>query len=821
MSSLLQDLRVASRQLVRSPGFAVAAIVTLALGIGANTAIFSVVNGLLLRPPAHVRDFDRLAAVYTSDHSGPPYGSSSLPDVEEFGAGALAFDGLAAYSLAPVVLSDPARTTEAELVVGHVVTANFFDVLGVTAVQGRTFAGEEAGVAGRGDVVVLGHAFWRTRLGADPAIVGRTIRLAGQPFTVIGIAPDGFTGLLPGLVPAFYAPMAAAETIGFLDPRERGDRGLLVIGRLAEGASLEQARAQLAAAGRSLAERYPSHWTDVRGEPRRISVLAARDALVPPQVRGPVTGFVALLMLVVGGVLLIGCANIANLLLARATGRQREIGIRLALGAGRARLVRQLLTESMLLAGIGAALGVGLAYAGTRALASVELPLPVDIRLNVTPDLTVLAFSGFVAVAAGLLFGLAPALLATRRSVVASLRTEDAQVGGRRLGLRGVLAAGQIAVAIVLLVAGGLLLRSLQSAQTIAPGFRTDGMLFFNLAQDENATTAEQRLVFHRQLRERVAALPGVRAVSNVTELPLGAGQTRRSFSVEGYRPGDGEDMELSSTYAGPGYFEAMGTRLVRGRDFSAADGPGAPQVAIVNEAFMRQYLGGGDAIGKRLGRGGNDPLTIEIIGVAEDGRYRTLGEAARPFVWLASDQNASGFTTLVVHGAGELAPLRRAVAAVVADIAPDAAVTSVVSAEEHLAFALLPQRAGAWLLGLFGLLGLALAALGIYGVMAYAVSRRTREIGVRLALGARPGDVVRMVVRQGMRVAAIGAILGLAVAAGLSRLMGFLLFDVAPLDVPTYAGVALVVGAVTLLANWLPARRTARVDPVRALRFD
>jgi predicted permease len=439
----------------------------------------------------------------------------------------------------------------------------------------------------------------------------------------------------------------------------------------------------------------------------------------------------------------------------------------------------------------------------------------------VMPDVTVLAFSALVTVAAGLLFGLAPALLASRRSVVASLRTEDAQVGGRRLGLRGVFAAGQIAVAIVLLVAGGLLLRSLQAAQSIEPGFRTDGMLFFDLAQDENTTTAEQRLIFHRALRERVAALPGVRAVSNTAALPLGTAQSRRSFSVEGYRAGDGEDMELSSTYAGPGYFAAMGTRLVQGRDFTAADGPGAPQVAVVNQAFVRQYLGDGTAIGTRLGRGGNDPLTIEIVGVAEDGRYRTLGEAVRPFVWLAADQNAAGFTTLVVHAGGDLAAVRRAVAAAVAEIEPDAAVTNVASAEEHLAFALLPQRAGAWLLGLFGLLGLALAALGIYGVMAYAVSRRSREIGIRLALGARPGDVVRMVVRQGMRVAAIGAVIGFATAAGVSRLLGFLLFDVAPLDVPTFAGVAAVVASVTLLANWLPARRTARVDPVRALRFD
>jgi predicted permease len=818
MTSILHDARHSLRQLARNPGFTAAAVLTLALGIGANTAIFSVVNGLLLRPPEHIAQFDRLVSIHTSDFSGPAYGSSSYPDVRDFAAGTPALSGVAAYTVAPVVMSDATGRALSELVLATVVTGNYFDLLGVPMASGRSFAPAE-GEPGGDHVVILGHSFWQTRLGGDAGIVGRSLRLAGQPFTVIGIAPPRFDGLLPGISPAFYVTAGAGDILGGIRTEARGDRNLFVIGRVASGATLEQVREQLARVASALFQRYPDNWTDVRNEARRVTVIPAKQALVPAQMRGPVTGFVAVLMAVVGAVLLIGCANIANLLLARATARQREIGVRLALGAGRGRLVRQLLTESMVLAGLGALLGVALAWAGTRALTAVRLPLPVDLRLDVTPDATVLGFAALVAIAAGLLFGLAPALLATRRSLTASIKadTATAEVAGRRLGLRGVLAGGQIMVAIVLLVVAGLLVRSLRSAQSIDPGFRTAGMLFVNLAQDENATSPEQRQLFHRELRERVVALPGVQNASYADALPLGLARSRRSFDVEGYQAGSTEDMEINSTNAGPDYLDAMGIRLLRGRDFAESDGPGGPRVAIVNEAFAARYFDGADPIGKRLGRG--DALDIEIVGLARTGRYRSLGEEPLPFVWLASDQSPAGYMTLIVHGSGPLAPVGEAVRRILTEIAPDVAITNMLTADEHLAFALLPQRLGAWLLGLFGVLGLALASLGIYAVMAYSVSRRSREIGVRMALGARRADVVRMVVRQGMTVAAVGGALGLIAAGGISRLLTFLLFGVQPLDPVTFVGVAAAVGATTLLANWLPARRTAGVDPVRALR--
>jgi len=378
---------------------------------------------------------------------------------------------------------------------------------------------------------------------------------------------------------------------GVSDPgilEQRGSRGLFVVGRLSSGSTIEQVRTQLQAVGRGLHEARPDAWTDIRGEPRRVTVIPAAQATVPPQLRGPVTGFVALLMAIVAAVLLIGCVNVANLLIARATGREREIALRLTLGANRARIIRQLLTESMVLAVFGALLGISLAWAGTRALALavVDLPLPFDIRLDIAPDLRVLTFAGIITALAGVFFGLTPALMATRRSLAATTHREGGAVS--KLRLRAALAGAQIAIAMVLLVAGGLLVRSLQAAQTIQPGFRPDGLLSVNLALNERGRSPEQRVQFQRELLERVRAVPGVSSASYAISLPLSGGSGRRSFGIEGYRPGEAEDMEINWSDVGPGYFRMMGTRLLRGREFEPIDGLSAPRTAIVNEAFAR-----------------------------------------------------------------------------------------------------------------------------------------------------------------------------------------------------------------------------------------
>jgi predicted permease len=818
LENFAADVRYALRALRRSPGFAATAVITLALGIGANTAVFSVVNAILLRPPAHVTEFDRLVSVYTSDGSGPPYGSSSYADVQDFGKGTPAFSGIAAYGITSVVLSEPESGRPAEVEMAQTVSANFFDVLGVRMVLGRSFAAEEGRVGGPA-TVVLGEAFWRTRYGGDPAVLGATIRLAGSPFTVIGIAPASFR-LLPVLSPAFYIPIETSPTVTGVDLNERGDRGVFAVARLADGATLEQARSQMTAVVADLFRRFPERWDDVTGQSRRVTMVPAPQAILPPDVRGPLTAFAAVLMAVVAALLLLCCANIANLLLLRATVREREVGVRVALGASRGRLLGQLLTESMVLAGAGAVLGVALAYLGTRALVGMQIPLPVDIRVEVAPDGTVLAFAVAVSMAAALGFGLAPALMATRRSVTSSIKGDSAAAGfgGVKLGLRGALASGQITVAVVLLVMAGLLLRSLFAAQALDPGFRTAGVLFVDLEQDARTTSPEQRYDFHRLVRDRALALPGVRAVSYTDQLPLGSGGNRRGFGIEGYTPGAQEDMEINSTTAGPGYMDAMGVTLQSGRDFTDADGPEAPGVAVVNEAFVRRYLPGANPLGKRLVRAGRD---IEIVGVARDGKYRRLAEEPLPFVYLAADQNSSPSVTLVVHTLAGANGIADALRALVAEVEPNAAVTRAVTAEQHLLYAVLPQRAGATMLGLFGAVGLALAALGVYGVMAYAARRRSHEIAVRMALGARSTDIVRMVVRQGMTLAIVGAVLGLVIAAGLSRLVGFLLFGIDPLDPIAFAAASAVVAGVALLANWLPARRSAAFSPSAVLKAE
>jgi len=815
--SLVQDLRYALRQLSRSPTFTIAAILTLGLGIGATTAIFSVVNGLLLRPPAGVVEFDRLASIYTSDYGGALHGASSLPDVDDFRAGTTALSDIAAYTIRPIVLSDGGGAALAEMVLSQIVTPNYFDLLGARPQIGRGFLPGEGTPGERGDVVILGHQFWLDRFGGNPGIIGETIRLAGVPYTVVGVAEEGFRGLLPVLAPALFVPVGAP---GISDARRepRGSRGFFVFGRLADDATFEQARTQLRSVAVGLHEQYPEAWTNVRNEPRSVTLIPTPEATVPPQVRGPAFGFAALLMAIASGVLLIACANIANLLLAKSTGRRREIGIRMAIGASRGRIARQLLTESMVLAGFGALLGILIALSGTRALAifTTRLPLPFSVRLDIGPDLHVLGFAAAMTIVAGTLSGFAPALFSTRRSLSSSLYRDEAV--RHRFGPRAMLAAGQIAIAMLLLAVGGLLVRSLLSAQTVDPGFRADGLLSVSLAVDEQSATPEQQLSFQREVLERVRSLPGVSSASYASSLPLGAGDGRRGFVAEGYTPGESEDTEIHFANAGAGYFQTMGTRILRGREFEATDQLGAPTVAVVNETFARRYFQDQDPLGRQLTTGQN---VLTVIGVAQDGKYVTLGEEPLPFVWLAADQWPPVMLTIVTRADASAGALGEAIRRIVAEVDQDVAVTGMAIADQHLSFVLLPQRTGAWLLGLFGALGLALAALGVYGVMAYSVNQRTREFGIRLALGARPGDLTRMVLRQGMIACVIGGAIGLALAAGVSRLIRFLLFGVEPLDPMTFVGVATLVFGTALLANWLPARRTAKTDPLEFLRLD
>ncbi|HEX7090945.1 MAG TPA: ABC transporter permease [Longimicrobiales bacterium] len=812
---MLKDIRYAARILARSPGFTLVAVLMLALGIGANTAIFSVVNAVLLRPPAHVAEPERVVTLWTSDYSGPTFGSSSYPDYEVFREQTEVLAGLAAYRIQPVNLIEPDETVR---LAAERVSANYFDVLGVRPARGRLFCPEDA--AGPQPVAVISHALWQSRLGGDPGVVGRTVRLNAGLFTVVGVAPEGFLGSIRGVRVDVWVPLQATGLLGTPDDflTRRGDRGLLVLGRLRPGVPVERAQAHFDVVARQLLASYPDAWRDVNGRGRRITVLPERESRVLPQLRGAVLGLMGLLLAVVGLVLLICCANIATLLLARAAGRTREVAIRLSLGAGRARLVRQLLTESVLLALLGGGVGILIALWAADLLLAFQPSAPIPVALDIAPDGRVLGFALALALGAAVVFGLAPALQATRLDTVSALKEGALTLaGGRRFGLRNVLVTAQVAISLVLLVGAGLFLRSLQHAATVDPGFDPSNVVVASFDLQTQGYTEAQGRAFYEQLSERVAALPGVVGVTLARNVPLSGGGGRRFTGVEGYEPAPGEDMEFHFNVVGPEYFEVMRVPLVRGRGFTAADREGAPQVAVVNETFARRFWPGEDAIGKRLSRFGTAE-SIEIVGIARDGKYGTLTEEPRPYIYRPFLQDYDEMT-LHVRVGGDIArvvPLIRREIRALDDRLP---ILSLTTMEKEMALATLPQRIAAALLGACSALALLLAAIGLYGIVAYAVGRRTREIGIRMALGASRGAVLGMVLRGSMRLVALGLAIGLALSLLAGRTLGSLLGGISPADPVALLAGPLVLAASALAASYLPARRAAHVHPVEALR--
>jgi predicted permease len=818
MDAFRQDLRQAVRLLVKHPGFTAVAVMSLALGIGANTAIFSLVNALLLRPMPVARPSE-IVSVFTSDFSGPLYGASSYPDYLDFRR-VDALSGLAAWAPTPVAL---AQGGESQRLFAEAVSANYFDVLGVRPALGRGFVPEED--SGPHAVAVIAYGLWRRAFGADPGVIGRSVTLNGTPFQVVGVAPPEYVGVLRGLAMDLWIPLSMQDVArtGRSGLTNRGNRGVFLTGRLAPHTDIAGAQARFDALAAGLHRDYPQNWTDVQQRGRRITLVSEAGGRVFPEVRGPVLGFMALLMTVVGLVLLIACANLANLLLARASTRRREIGIRLALGAGRATLIRQLLTESVLLSLLGGAAGALGAAWTADVLSTFRPPLPVPVVLDLALDLRVLAFAVLVSIATGVFFGLAPALAATRTDVVSALKDDGAGTGTgpQRSRLRSALVVGQVSVALLLLVGSGLFVRSLRNAHRIDPGFEPGGLAMASVDLVLGGYKEDAGRTFYTRAVAEVRALPGVTAATFVKDAPLGLGGGRRRFWIEGYTPRANEDMEIALTSVGPGYFETMRIPLRRGRTFTAADGPGHPLAAIVNESFERRYLGGQEAVGRRLRLRGPDAPVTEIVGVVRDGKYRTLGEDARPFVYLPLLQDYDAEATLVARTDGSPAAVAALLQRRLVEIDPRVPVFDVKTMDEHLRFTLLPARLAASVLGLFGLVALLLAGLGLYGVMSYLVSQRSREMGIRIALGARPEDVVRLVVGQGLRLTLLGMIVGILGALGLTRLVAGLLYGISPTDPWTFAAVACVLAAVALVACLLPARRAAAVDPTVALRFE
>ncbi len=810
---MLQDLRYGFRTLVNSPAFTVVAALSLGLGIGANTAIFSLVNAALLKP-LPVREPDRLASVFLTDQRNPgnlPLSDLNYQDLRDQNQ---VFTEMAAFTFAQLNYS---TGSESEQITAQVVSGNYFSLLGAEPGLGRGFNREED--TSMVPVAVISYGFWDRRLGKDPNIVAKTLTLNRTPFTVVGVAPRGFTGTLLGGGPDVWVPMAMHDIVqpNFDWYKTRRGLFLFAFGRLKPGVTVDQATANLRTVFAQLEQAYP---VDNKG--RSAGAVSLLDARLNPDGQGGpvVVQIAAILMVVVGIVLLIACANIANLLLARASRRRKEIAIRLALGASRGRLVRQLLAESLLLAILGGGLGILIAYWTTGALSGTNLPLPIPVDDTLAVDGRVLAFTAALALVTGVLFGLAPAIQASHPDVVPVLKNETVPAGTGRHGLRQALVVAQIALSLISLVAAGLFVRSLRDAQRIDPGFETEGVLVMTFNLGREGYTPERGQLFYQQVAERAATLPGVQGAAVAQNPPL-AGGFLRSIFPEGQDTTSQERVLVQVNSVSPGYFQAIGTPLLRGRDFTTTDTTGAPSVVVINEVMAQRFWPGQDAIGKRFKFFGDQDFTT-VVGIARDAKYNGVAEEPIPFIYQALRQNYTPAATLHVRATGVAAALATHVRQMVKEIDPTLSVFNIRTLEEQVSQSLQPVRFNVIMLTTFGGVALLLASIGLYGVANYSVTQRTREIGVRMALGAQPGSVLRLVLGHGLLLIAAGLGLGLVLAlVATSFVPPALLLNVNPRDPMTFATTSLLLAAVALLATYLPARRATRIDPLIALRTD
>ena len=818
--SWLQDLRYAVRLLRRNPLFALTAVLSLAIGIGANTTIFTIANALLFKPPLGVADASRLVDVGRSQ-DGQGFDNGSYANYLDIRARNTVFSGIYAYRLGPEPMSLRGKDG-AERIYGEMVSTNYFNVLGTPPHIGRLFTSDDSEQPGATPLAVLSHRFWMRRFNGDPAIVGQTLVLNGRPFMVIGVTPEGFHGTTV-LTSDLWVPVnMVGELASRLPPAiltSRESAWLVMGARLKPGVTVGQAQAELANIGRALEQEFPD-----ANRGKGLRVVASSPV---PGDGAPVAAFMAVLMAIVMLVLAIACANVAGVLLARATTRRREIAVRLAIGAGRGRLIRQMLVESTLLFLIGGSGGLVLARLMTGALLSLlpAVPLPIDVTLAL--DGRAVVFTLTLSLVAAILSGLAPAFHASRAEVVGALKS-DTQGGPERIWLRHAFVVSQVALSIVLVVGAALFARALQRASEIDPGFDPHGVELAALDLSLGGYTADTGRVFARELIRRVRETPGVQAAALSAVMPLGdRGIGLGGLAVPGVEPRNGRRFfDVDWNVITPGYFATMKMALLTGRDFSDADREGTPSVVIVNETAARQWWPRQDALGKTLLQETGRPdapdavRTLTVVGVARDSKYRNLGEDPRPFVYVPIQQQYLPRTVIAArsaHGqrlAGELRAL-------LASMNPNLPIVQSLTFDAYSQLGLLPQRIAASVAGSLGLVGVLLAAIGIYGVTAYMVSSRTREIGIRMALGAERASVVRMVLRQGLMLTMIGAAIGLAVAAAASRLLGSLLFGVGATDPLTFIGSTLLFFVVGAAACYVPARRATAIGAMDALRYD
>ena len=806
----MQDLRYAFRMLGKSPGFTAIAVLSLALGIGANTTVFCWVQNVLLRPISGIQKCEEIVALVTT-HGTATYDTVSLPDVRDYAGLKDVFAGIIASQVTPASLTLDGRP---EWVYGQITTANFFDVLGVKPVLGRTFLADEDQKPRGNPVMVISAGYWQRRFGGNPGIVGTAVELNQTSFTIIGVAPNEFRGTMSGLRCDFWAPVSMHGPVAnFGSLLSRNDRWLHTQARLQPGVSLRQAQAAVTILAQQLEQAYPDANREIglRVLPLWKAPYGAQALMAP---------VLQILMVVSIGVLLIVAANVANLLLARATSRRKEIAIRLAMGAGRLRLLRQLLTESVLLALLGGMVGVLFANWAVvlfkAFLPNTHLPVGLDFAL----DGQTLGFTALLAILTGVVFGVVPAFQAVNGRFNEVLKEGGRGSGAGSHAVRSGFVVAEVALALLLLVGAGLCLKGFEKARQVETGFNPRNLVVAGLRIGMHGYDQASGLVFYRKLHERVATLPGVTGAALASWFPLGfEGGPSMGVEAEGYVRKPNEDVSVPFSIVSPRYFETMQIALVEGRDFRDSDDGQSPNVAVINETMAKRFWPGQNALGRKFTTWRGETT---VIGVAKAGKYRSLGEAPKSFMYLAYRQGVWDLNLgVVLRTATNPKSMINAVRETIHSIDPRVEVWASLAMTDYIQASFLAQRIAATLLTGLGVVALILAAMGIYGVMAYVVSQRTQEIGVRMALGAQMTDVLRLIVRQGMTLGIMGVAVGLVGALAVTRLLSNFLYGVSPFDPLTFIGTAMLLSLVTLVATLIPAHRAARVDPQVALRYE
>lgn len=816
MHSLMSDIRLAFRRARKRPGFTIVALLSLTLGIGVNTAVFSLVDAILLRRPP-IPHPEQIAEIYQKQ-TDFPFSPFSYPDYADFKRTTTATFSQMSISAFTVAARDMGDHVES--LMGEMVNGDYFPLLGLRPEVGRLLGPEDDVTPGGHPVVAISHDYWQRAFAADPNIAGKTIRLSGRQYTITGVVPAAYTGMVSGIAPSVFLPI---QMINQIQPDvrdqlvQRGNHSAFLKARLAPGATMTQARAVAERFTADMAKRYPGNWPTGTA----LVVIPMKDVAVNPLLDSVVVPAAAALMVVVGLVLLVACANLASFLLAQARDRRKEVAVRLAIGAKRSVLVRQFLVESLCLATVGGVAGVLLSGVALRAVLRTNLPLPLPLTFDVSLDWRVLAFAVGASLLAGVLFGLAPALQATRATVVETIKNENADGGkARRFSMRNVLVVGQVSVSLTLVITAFLFLRSLQARATINPGFGAApaGLVWLTIPTDRYDSTKRQLLL--DDIERRTARIPGVVTVGAIDNMLLNPlSQQGKRIHVPGVTPPKGQtafDVDFSAVDSGA--FGAMGVSVIRGRGITGADVPSAPRVAVINEAMAKQFWPNEDAVGKTFS---TDSVTYQVVGVTRTTKVRTLGEAPRTFMFTSLRQEFAASAWLIARTNGDADRTATQMLATLREIDPALMAIQVKTMSRHLATMLLPARLGAIAFTLFAGLAMGLAVLGVYGVVSYAVARRTREAGIRLAIGAQPGALVRLLMREGVTLVATGTVLGLLLGFAAAQVLRTLLYGVGAADPLTFIGAPLLLIGVGALAAFLPARRAGRVDPAQVLRSE